>query len=89
VNSNDPNNFAVTNNEAEFEWLKQKVVSLHKAERVTLKMSDGIRKPETRQRTTMESSVQHYADRITEKEKEMEQLINKINQVRKGMRHNV
>lgn len=89
VDSNDPNKFVITNNQSEFDWLKEKVVSLRKLAEVHTRINKTTLSKKGNVKSTLDTEIDALNKKIQEKHKLLEHLIIDINSVRKGMRHNV
>ena len=89
VNSNDPDKFVPQHTETEFEWLKNKVISLRKSEKVQEKQVKLFSKDDTVVLSKIEINIENLDAKLKEKDKYFNQLVSSINEVRKGMRHNV
>jgi len=89
VNSNDPDKFVPTHTENEFEWLKNKVISLRRSEKVQEKKVMMFNKDDQHVLSKIENNIDSLESKLKEKGKYFDQLVSSINDVRKGMRHNV
>lgn len=85
----DPDAYVPQNSEHEFEWFKDKVISLRKNFLIQESTNKWDTNKGTTAKTTTTNQLGLQEKQIVDKDKELEMLIKQCNEVRKGIRHNV